>query len=106
MREVYPQRRPPISETMARPGLHPVFERYLGLVVEGDRTAALRLVVAQVEDGADADALLTQVVDPLPDAVARLVEDGSVPTESRRHAEAVDTLVRAMLDPPVFTDLP
>ena len=52
-REVYPQRRPPISETMARPGLHPVFERYLGLVVEGDRTAALRLVVAQVEDGAE-----------------------------------------------------
>lgn len=106
MTSLRPQRGPHASESLQRPPLQALAQTYLGLIVEGDRTRALRLLVGEVEHGADPQTLLDEVVDPVRGTLRRLVDGGEVPPETARHLSAVDQLVRAMLVPPLFDDVP
>lgn len=90
-------RRPPISQVAAA---------YLGYVLEGDRAGAVRLLVAQVEQGADALVLLRDVVEAAEQEFASAPRRDTLTAEQRSVGAAAAAMSRALLQPPVFTDVP
>lgn len=101
---MFEQRRPPASESVdiyAELG-----SRYVRALAEGRRQDALRLLVGAVEQGRDAAVLLERVVEPAADRLATLRRTQEVHASSDRDLEAVEILARALLQPPIFDDLP
>lgn len=104
--QVFRQREPHPSERFSSAAPATVAADLASRIRTGDRTGAVRLLVEQVERGADPERLMREVVEPTEQHLVTGAATGAVTQEHLAHGQSVITLAKAMLRPPVFRDIP
>lgn len=97
---------PLVSFIHADSGLGSLAQRYLQAVLGGDRDAAMRAVIDEVESGVNVRDIYTYVLAPAQLELGRLWQLNRITVAQEHYSTAVTQTVMARLYPHVFSDQP